>query len=80
MFFIVLAIIGPLLPFLFGRIMFIETFIRVRTTELLSPCTFPISEQNQRAEYREVLVTGDLSQDDVDRATAQYGAFQVSLQ
>lgn len=29
--------------------------------------------------YREVLIAGDLSQDDVDRATNQLGAFQVSL-
>jgi hypothetical protein len=58
-FFIVLAILGPLLPFLFGRIMVIETFVR-----------------NQRRAYREVLIAGDLSQDDVDRANAQLGAFQ----
>ena len=31
-FFIFLAILGPLLPFLFGRIMVIETFTRVRAT------------------------------------------------
>ncbi|KAF9645600.1 hypothetical protein BDM02DRAFT_490337 [Thelephora ganbajun] len=57
--FIVLATLGPLLPFLFGRIMEIETFAR-----------------NQRVVYREVLIAGDLSQDDVNRATAQLGAFQ----
>jgi len=36
-FFVILAILAPLSPFLFGRIMVIETFIRVCTTELL-PC------------------------------------------
>ena len=41
-------------------------------------CTFLTSEQNQRAVYREVLIAGDLSQEDVNRATAQLGAFQVS--
>lgn len=30
--------------------------------------------------YREVLIAGDLSPDDVDRATDQLGAFQVSWQ
>jgi len=41
---------------------------------------FPNFKQNQRMTYREVLIAGDLSQDDVDRATAQLGAFEVSLQ
>ena len=77
MFFIVLAILGPLLPFLFGRIMVIETFPRVCTTNL-PLYIFLTSEQNQRAAYREVLIAGDLSQEDVNRATAQLGAFQVS--
>jgi len=58
--------------------MVIETFIRVRVTRLLFAFTFLIFEQNQRMAYREVLIAGDLSQDDVDRATAQLGAFQVS--
>jgi len=37
-----------------------------------------ILKQNQRKEYRQVLIAGDLSQEDVARATAQLGAFQVS--
>ena len=37
-----------------------------------------IFEQNQRKVYSEVLIAGDLSQEDVSRATAQLGAFQVS--
>jgi len=36
-FFMVLATLAPLLPFLFGRIMGIETFVRVRTTDM-PPC------------------------------------------
>ena len=32
-FFIVLAILAPLLPFLFGRIVEIRVFVRVRTTD-----------------------------------------------
>ena len=58
----------------------IETFIRVRTTKLPLPRTPLILEQNQRKIYREVLIAGDLSQDNVDRASAQLGAFQVSRQ
>jgi len=69
-----------MLPFLFGRIMEIETFPRVRATRLPLPRTPLIPEQSQRKVYREVLVAGDLSQDDVDLATAQLGAFQVSRQ
>ena len=34
-FFVILAILGPTLPFLFGRIMEIKTFVRVRATDLL---------------------------------------------
>jgi len=69
-----------MLPFLFGRIMEIETFSRVRATKLPLPRTPLISEQSQRKVYREVLVAGDLSQDNVDLANAQLGAFQVSRQ
>lgn len=69
-----------MLPFLFGRIMEIETFSRVRATKLPLPRIPLISEQSQRKVYREVLVAGDLSQDNVDLATAQLGAFQVSRQ
>ena len=36
-----------------------------------------IFEQNQHKVYREVLITGDLSEEDVGRATAQLGAFEV---
>jgi len=76
-FFIVLAILGPMLPFLFGRIMDIQTLVRVRTTDLPLPCVFLIFEQSQSKTYREVLIAGDLSQGDVDRASNQLGAFQV---
>jgi len=78
--FIVFAVLVPLLPFLFGRIMVIETFVRVRVINLSLPCAFLISEQNQRNVYREVLIAGDLSQEDVDRAISQLGAYQVSKQ
>ena len=44
------------------------------TTSLL----FLISEQNQRKVYHEVLIAGDLSKEDVDRAAAQFGASEVS--
>ena len=37
-FFIILAILAPLLAFLFGRIMVIETFISVRATDLPLSC------------------------------------------
>ena len=56
----------------------IETFVRVRPAHLPLSCPFLTFEQNQRMVYHEVLVAGDLSQDDVNRATAQLGAFQVS--
>lgn len=62
-FFLVLAILGPTLPFLFGRIMIIQIF-----------------NQNQRMMYREVLIAGDLSPDDVSRASNQLGAFQSFAQ
>jgi len=73
-FFVVLAILGPLLPFIFGRIIEIRVFLRVRATNLL--LAFPYSGQNQRKVYREVLVAGDLSQEDIARtfpARLQYG-------
>jgi hypothetical protein len=60
--------------------MVIKTFVRVRITSLPLFCTYLIFEQNQRTVYREVLIAGDLSRDDVDRATAQLGAFEVSRQ
>ncbi len=56
----------------------IETFVRVRSTDLLVYRAFLIFEQNQRLVYREVLIAGDLSPGDVERATRQLGAFQVS--
>jgi len=76
--FIVLAVLVPMLPFLFGRIMVIETYVRVRVTDLPPSRASLTSEQNQRNVYREVLIAGDLSQEDVDRAASQLGAFQVS--
>ena len=36
-FFVFLTILGPLLPFLLGRIIEIKTFVRVRATDL-PPC------------------------------------------
>ena len=39
---------------------------------------FPIFEQNQRNSYREVLIAGDLSQEDIGQATTQLGVSQVS--
>jgi len=39
-----------------------------------------IFEQSQRMVYIEVLIAGDLSQHDVNMATKQLGAFQVSWQ
>jgi hypothetical protein len=59
-------------------IMNIETFVRVRTTDLPLSRAFLSFEQDQHMVYREVLIAGDLSREDVDRATAQLGAFQVS--
>jgi len=38
-FFVILAILSPLLPFLFGRIMDIETFVGVRAADLPPSCT-----------------------------------------
>ena len=66
-FFVVLAILAAMLPFLFGRIVVIETFVRVRviTWFILNSLTF---EQSQRKVYREILVAGDLSEKDVHRA------------
>ena len=37
-----------------------------------------IVKQHQRKEYSEVLIAGDLSKEDVDRADVQYRAFTVS--
>jgi len=41
-FFAVIAILGPMLPFLFGRIMVIETFVRVCATDLPLPLAYLI--------------------------------------
>jgi len=41
------------------------------------PC-FLIPEQNQRKTYREVLIAGDLSQEDISQATIQLVEFEVS--
>jgi hypothetical protein len=56
------------------------TFIRVRATDLRLSRALLTFEQNQREVYREVLIAGDLSQDDVGRANKQLKAFQVSWQ
>ena len=69
-----------MLPFLFGRIMIIETFTRVCATDPPLSCNLLIFGQNQRSVYHEVLIAGDLSPDDVSMATSQLGAFQVSRQ
>jgi hypothetical protein len=58
----------------------ITTFIQVRATDLRRSRALLTFEQNQREVYREVLIAGDLSQDDVGRANKQLGAFQVSWQ
>ena len=69
-----------MLPFLFGRITVMNPFVRVCATDLpLSPACL-IFEQSQRMVYSEVLIAGDLSQHDVNMATKQLGAFQVSWQ
>jgi len=39
---------------------------------------FLIAEQNRREVYREVLIAGDVSKEDVDRATAQISVWEVS--
>ena len=39
---------------------------------------FLILEQGQRKVYREVLIAGDLSMDDVSSAASELGAYQVS--
>ena len=79
-FFIILAILGPMLPFLFGRIMVIETLVRVCATDLPLHHAFLMFKKSQRMVYREILIAGDLSQHDVDLANNQSGAFQASWQ
>jgi len=79
-FFVILAILGPLLAFLFGRVLDIKTFVHVCAANLVSLSRFSNFEQNQRMEYHEVLIAGDLSQEDVARASNQLGAFEVTLQ
>ena len=75
----VLAILCPMLPFIFGRIMTIETYISVSITDLLVLPCFLIFEQNQSTLYREVLIAGDLSPDDVDRARSQPQPFSLRV-
>ena len=77
-FFVVLATLAPALNFLFGRIIVIDAFVSVRATDLPSFLYSLIIEQNQRTTYREVLIAGDLSQEDLDQATVQLGEFKVS--
>ena len=43
-----------------------------------SSLCFLTFEQNQRTTYREVLITGDLSPDDISRATERTSALKVS--
>ena len=78
--FTILALLGPLLPFLFGRIMIIDTFVRVRAKDSQLRSSLLILEQNKRETYREILIAGDLSQEDVNNATNQFWAFTVSQQ
>ena len=66
----ILAVLAPALPFIFGRIVEIKVFVRVSTTNLASKFNILISEQPQRKAYSEVLIAGDLSEEDVSRAKA----------
>jgi hypothetical protein len=68
-----------MLPFIFGRIMSIETYISVSITDLPVLRCFLNFEQNQSKIYREVLIAGDLSPGDVDRARSQPGAFALKV-
>jgi len=78
--FVINAILGPLLPILFGRITEIETFISVRVTRNRQFLCFLIFEQNQqRKVYSEVLIAGDLSQDEINHmAIFQSNSYDVS--
>ena len=67
-----------MLPFIFGRIIVIETFIRVRGAQSSIPY-FLISEKSQHNAYREVIIAGDLSQGDLGRALDLGGTDLVSL-
>ena len=69
-----------MLPFLFGRIMVIETLVRVCVTDLPLHHAVLMFKKSQRMVYREILIAGDLSQHDVDLANNQSGAFQASWQ
>ena len=69
-----------MLPLVFGRIMVIETIVRVRATEPPFSHAFLISEQHQHEVYSEVSIAGDLSPDDVDRASKHLREAQVSWQ
>jgi hypothetical protein len=58
--------------------MIIDTFVRVRATDSQLRSSLLIFKQNQREIYREVLIAGDLSQEDVSNAINQFWAFKVS--
>jgi len=77
-FFLLLVSLASSLDFLFGRIVGINIFIRVRATDP-PPAHLLIFEQSQYKAYREVLIAGDLSSDDIAGANVQYQAFTVSL-
>ena len=77
-FFIILSILGPLLPFLFGRVMVIETFAIVRVIDLLPSSHFLIIEQSQNTTYSEVMIAGDLSEGDTARAHTRSIVVKVS--
>jgi len=56
----------------------IETFISVRAIDMHPSCILLIPEQNERKVYREVLIAGDLTKEDVYEAAVQFVEFQVS--
>ena len=53
-------------------------YVRKRTCRRPASLHFLIFEQNQHKAYHEVLIAGDLSQEDIDRATIQLGESKVS--
>ena len=55
----------------------IETFVRVRVIDLSPHFFILIFQQNQSKVYREVLIAGDLSQDDLTWVDTQV-VLQVS--
>ena len=57
--------------------MVIETFVRVRASYGSVSLHFLIFEKNQNKAYREVLIAGDLSQEDLKQAESHV-VLQVS--